>query len=212
MICPWTDPFHFIVPNSFGHCLSPIRMFCCCSSNFSTTPHVGSQFPNQESDLCPLQWKRRVFTIGHPGKSQNISSTSLKIFGVFQISRLFYVLRSYRQFQLKSDSKASNLSKGNFILPTPSGHCWVVVTGLVLVTGHHKPQSRLCTRLSYTECIWASSQASNKAWIKVIVFFVHLLFQINNLCRLGRSCWLPWLNMSKQYWLKGRFTWLVLQY
>jgi len=143
--------FSFYCAQLFRALPSPIRMFCCCCSNFSTTSHVGSQFPNQESNLCPLQWKHRVLTTGHPGKSQNISSTSLKTFGVFQISRLFYALRSYRQFQLKSGSKASNLSKGNFILPTPIGHCWVVVTGWVMVTGHHKPQSRLHTRLSYRE-------------------------------------------------------------
>ena len=31
--------------------------------------HVGSQFPNQGSNLCPLQWKRGVLTTGPPGKS-----------------------------------------------------------------------------------------------------------------------------------------------
>ena len=31
--------------------------------------HVGSWFPQQGSNLCPLQWKRRVSTTGPPGKS-----------------------------------------------------------------------------------------------------------------------------------------------
>ena len=34
-----------------------------------TTRHVGSQFPDQGSDLCPLQWKLRVLTTELPGKS-----------------------------------------------------------------------------------------------------------------------------------------------
>ena len=31
--------------------------------------HVGSQFPSQGSNLCPLQWKRGVLTTGPPRKS-----------------------------------------------------------------------------------------------------------------------------------------------
>ena len=31
--------------------------------------HVGSLFPDQGLNLCPLQWKRRVLTTGPPGKS-----------------------------------------------------------------------------------------------------------------------------------------------
>ena len=30
---------------------------------------MGFQFPNQESDPCPLRWKHRVLTTGLPGKS-----------------------------------------------------------------------------------------------------------------------------------------------
>ena len=37
--------------------------FCC------TTQHVGSQFPNQGLNLCPLHWKHRVLTTGPPEKS-----------------------------------------------------------------------------------------------------------------------------------------------
>ena len=31
--------------------------------------HVGPQFPDQGSNLCPLHWKHRVVTTGQPGKS-----------------------------------------------------------------------------------------------------------------------------------------------
>ena len=31
---------------------------------------VGSSFPNQALNPCPLQWKLRILTIGLPGKSQ----------------------------------------------------------------------------------------------------------------------------------------------
>ena len=31
--------------------------------------HVGSQFPDQGSNLRPLQWKHGVLTTGPPGKS-----------------------------------------------------------------------------------------------------------------------------------------------
>ena len=34
-----------------------------------TAQHVGSQFPNQGSNPCPLQWKHGVLTTGPPGKS-----------------------------------------------------------------------------------------------------------------------------------------------
>ena len=39
-----------------------------------TVKHVGSQFPNQGSNLCSLQWKHRILTTGSPGKSFSISS------------------------------------------------------------------------------------------------------------------------------------------
>ena len=34
--------------------------------------HVGSEFPDQGSNLCSLQWKCRVLTTGLPGKSHII--------------------------------------------------------------------------------------------------------------------------------------------
>ena len=36
-----------------------------------TVWHVGSQFPDQGSNPCPLHWKCRVLTTGPPGKSWN---------------------------------------------------------------------------------------------------------------------------------------------
>ena len=54
-------------------CVSPI---CTLFENFiylfifgRNTQHAGSQFPDQGSNPCPLQWKRRVLTIGLPRKS-----------------------------------------------------------------------------------------------------------------------------------------------
>ena len=41
--------------------------------SFSVVPggmwHIGSQFPGQGSNPCPLQWKLRVLAIGSPEKS-----------------------------------------------------------------------------------------------------------------------------------------------
>ena len=34
--------------------------------------HAGSQFPNQESNPFPLQWKLGVLTTGRPGNSPNV--------------------------------------------------------------------------------------------------------------------------------------------
>ena len=36
---------------------------------YCTAQHAGSQFPDQELNLCPLQWKRGVLTTEPPGKS-----------------------------------------------------------------------------------------------------------------------------------------------
>ena len=37
-----------------------------------TTWHVGSPFPHEGSNLCPLEWKQEVLTTGSPGKSQTL--------------------------------------------------------------------------------------------------------------------------------------------
>ena len=34
--------------------------------------HVGSQFPDQRWNLCPLQWKHGFLTSGPPGKSLSV--------------------------------------------------------------------------------------------------------------------------------------------
>ena len=35
------------------------------------TQHLESQFPDQESNLCPLQWKHRILTSRPPGNSSS---------------------------------------------------------------------------------------------------------------------------------------------
>ena len=46
--------------------------------SFLTAQHVGSQFPNQGSNLQPLHWNCGVLTIGSPGKSLTIFTESYK--------------------------------------------------------------------------------------------------------------------------------------
>ena len=41
---------------------------CVCVLGPATW-HTGSEFPDQGSNLCPLQWKCGVLTTGPPGKS-----------------------------------------------------------------------------------------------------------------------------------------------
>ena len=41
-----------------------LSFFFCCP-----VQHVGSYFPYQGSNLCPLHWKRGLLTTGPPGKS-----------------------------------------------------------------------------------------------------------------------------------------------
>ena len=58
-------------PDSF--CLCPIAVFLSFLFFFFGAPKfVGSQFSNQGSNLCPLQWKCRVLTTGSPGSPQSI--------------------------------------------------------------------------------------------------------------------------------------------
>ena len=47
-----------------GISFSFLSLFGC------TTWHVGSYFPNQESNLCPLHWKQRVLITEPRGMSQ----------------------------------------------------------------------------------------------------------------------------------------------
>ena len=42
-----------------------------------TTRHVGSEFPNQGLNPCPLHWKRRILTTGLPRKPTISHSKSL---------------------------------------------------------------------------------------------------------------------------------------
>ena len=50
------------------------------SFSFFFLPHAGSQFPNQGSNPCPLQWKFRVLTTGPPGNSQDLCLFNSKFF------------------------------------------------------------------------------------------------------------------------------------
>ena len=43
------------------------------------TWHAGSSFPDQGSNLCPLQWKGGFLTTGPPGKSQEMLHLSNKL-------------------------------------------------------------------------------------------------------------------------------------
>ena len=52
-----------LVLETFGH--TPTQLFFFGHA----MQHVGSYFPNQGSNLCPLQWKRGVLTTELPGKS-----------------------------------------------------------------------------------------------------------------------------------------------
>ena len=45
-------------------------LFYCIFWLCHTIRHVGSQFPDQGSNPCPLQWKGGVLTTGPPGKSR----------------------------------------------------------------------------------------------------------------------------------------------
>ena len=48
---------------------SEIKLFCQLFFCFSyTSQHVGSYFPDQGLNPCPLQWKCKVLTTGPPGK------------------------------------------------------------------------------------------------------------------------------------------------
>ena len=43
---------------------------------FDTTQHVGSYFPNQDSNRCPLHWKHSVLTTGQIGDSLDICTST----------------------------------------------------------------------------------------------------------------------------------------
>ena len=52
------------------------HVFSFFKKNFfgQAAQYVGSQFPDQGSNLQPLLWKHRVLTTGLPGKSSHVSS------------------------------------------------------------------------------------------------------------------------------------------
>ena len=61
--------------------------------------HAGSQFPDQGSNLCPLQWKHRVLTTGLPGNSRTHFQKFVKCFfcGIpFEPLAVYLFLTTYR--------------------------------------------------------------------------------------------------------------------
>ena len=52
----------FLIPVNNNTCVTPVnnKVFILFFF-FSTTQHVGSQFPDRGSNPCPLHWKSRVF-------------------------------------------------------------------------------------------------------------------------------------------------------
>ena len=65
---PFALPVYFLY--SPKHCLKFKYLFILLV--FGCAPqHVGSHFPNQEPEPCPLHWKNGVVTTGWPGKCQH---------------------------------------------------------------------------------------------------------------------------------------------
>ena len=52
-----------LVKHQFRHCREGFLFWP------RATQHMGSQFPNQGSNLLLLHWKHRILTTGPPGKS-----------------------------------------------------------------------------------------------------------------------------------------------
>ena len=50
--------------------------------------HVGSQFPDQGLNLCPLHWKHGVLTTGLPGKFRDFFFLILFIYILFKSSKM----------------------------------------------------------------------------------------------------------------------------
>ena len=101
-----------------------------------TVWHMGSWSPNQGSNLCPLQWKRRIFTTRPPGKSsehiydcyfelilgKSLTSVSLRsvsrdlsFFFVWNISRFFIFLYSLLVFVHQINSYLFHSCQSGFL-------------------------------------------------------------------------------------------------
>ena len=59
----YSDPSHYIVYNFVT--FDTYFFWLCCEA----CRNAGSQFPDQASNPCPLQWMRGVLTTGPPGNS-----------------------------------------------------------------------------------------------------------------------------------------------
>ena len=65
-----SKPGYYIAHSPRGIPLIVISCVCFSVCLFGcTAQHAGSYFPDQGSNLCPLQSKCRVLTTGPPGKS-----------------------------------------------------------------------------------------------------------------------------------------------
>ena len=65
------------------------------------TQHVGTSFPNQESNQCPLQWEHWVLTTGPPAKSRRIFSYTQFWFSVFPLNSIsHYMLSQHHLFTM----------------------------------------------------------------------------------------------------------------
>ena len=58
-----------------GPCVQQLR-----HAGLVAPQHVGSQFPDQGLNLCPLHWGGRFLTTGPPGKSQPSSFNQSRVF------------------------------------------------------------------------------------------------------------------------------------
>ena len=109
-----------------------------------TLKHVGSQFPNQESDPRPLHWKHRVLTTGLPGKAHiHISTLSLSFFCILKFDSLLREPHSRKLPQkqvrvqepkLELFSQSCMTYNGRKRIPSSFGMRWVSLPSELQVT------------------------------------------------------------------------------
>jgi len=82
------------LPHSTGSYTSVIvlYLFSCI------TQHMGTSFPNQESNQCPLQWEHWVLTAGAPAKSRRIFSYIQFWFSVLPLNAISHYMFSQCHF------------------------------------------------------------------------------------------------------------------
>ena len=90
-----------------------------------TAQHVGSEFPDQESNLCPLHWKHGVLTTGPSGKSQPLYPYNDKI-------NFFSLLPFFALKFILSDSKVATLVFFWLVLTWCISFCLLILTYLLV--------------------------------------------------------------------------------